>query len=68
MSDFRNKNCGVFLAPRAEKRPKTRLKKIEGEKKNSQLFWQKGFDMDFLQKVFGGVFELPVLRNAQKRH
>jgi hypothetical protein len=26
------------------------------------------FDMDFLQKVFYGVFELPLLRNAQKRH
>jgi hypothetical protein len=24
--------------------------------------------MDFLQKVFYGVFELPLLRNAQKRH
>jgi hypothetical protein len=24
--------------------------------------------MDFPQKVFGGVFELPLLRNAQKRH
>jgi hypothetical protein len=24
--------------------------------------------MDFLQKVFNGGFELPLLRNAQKRH
>jgi hypothetical protein len=24
--------------------------------------------MDFPQKVFNGVFELPLLRNAQKRH
>jgi hypothetical protein len=24
--------------------------------------------MDFLQKVFNGVFELPLLRNAQERH
>jgi hypothetical protein len=24
--------------------------------------------MDFPQKVFGGVFELSLLRNAQKRH
>jgi hypothetical protein len=34
----------------------------------SQLFWPKGFDMDFLQKVFCRVFELPLLRNSQKRH
>jgi hypothetical protein len=34
----------------------------------SQLFRPKVFDMDFPQKVFNGVFELPLLRNAQKRH
>jgi hypothetical protein len=34
----------------------------------SQLFRPKVFDMDFPQKVFCGVFELPLLRNAQKRH
>jgi hypothetical protein len=34
----------------------------------SQLFRPKAFDMDFPQKVFCGVFELPLLRNAQKRH
>jgi hypothetical protein len=33
-----------------------------------QLFRPKVFDMDFPQKVFCGVFELPLLRNAQKRH
>jgi hypothetical protein len=38
-----------------------------GEKK-SQLFRPKVFDMCFPQKVFYGVFELPLLRNAQKRH
>jgi hypothetical protein len=34
----------------------------------SRLFWQKVFDMDFPQKVFWGVFELPLflLGNAQK--
>jgi hypothetical protein len=26
------------------------------------------FDMDFFQKVFDGVFELPWLRNAQQFH
>jgi hypothetical protein len=34
----------------------------------SKLFRPKVFDMDFPQKVFNGVFELPLLRNAQKRH
>jgi hypothetical protein len=34
----------------------------------SQLFRAKVFDMDFPQKVFCGVFELPLLRNTQKRH
>jgi hypothetical protein len=34
----------------------------------SQLFRPKVFDMDFPQKDFYGVFELPLLRNAQKRH
>jgi hypothetical protein len=34
----------------------------------SQLFRPKVFDMDFPQKAVFGVFELPLLRNAQKRH
>jgi hypothetical protein len=34
----------------------------------SQLFRPKVFDIDFPQKVFYVVFELPLLRNAQKRH
>jgi hypothetical protein len=33
-----------------------------------QLFRPKAFDMYFPQKVFYGVFELPLLRNAQRRH
>jgi hypothetical protein len=32
-----------------------------------QLFRPKVFDMYFPQKVFYGVFELPLLRNAEKR-
>jgi hypothetical protein len=31
-------------------------------------FWPKVLDLDFPQKVFCGVFELPLLRNAPKRH
>jgi hypothetical protein len=33
-----------------------------------QLFRPKVFDMDFPQEALCGVFELPLLRNAQKRH
>jgi hypothetical protein len=40
----------------------------DDRKKNPQLFRPKAFDMDFPQKVFNGVFELPLLRNAQKCH
>jgi hypothetical protein len=48
-------------------------KKIDGKRRKeksffSQLFRPKVFDIDFPQKVFYGVFELPLLRNAQKRH
>jgi hypothetical protein len=63
----------MFWAPHAEKRPKMRLKKSMGNDDRNkvfspQLFRPKAFDMDFPQKVFCGVFELPLLRNAQKRH
>jgi hypothetical protein len=34
----------------------------------SQIFRPKVFEIDFHQKVVYGVFELPLLRNAQKRH
>jgi hypothetical protein len=43
---------------------KSRWEKTKGKK----FFFSKVFDMDFPQKVFYGVFELPLLRNAQKRH
>jgi hypothetical protein len=48
-----------------------RDKKVDGKDDRkrfcfSQLFRPKVFDMDFPQKVFNGVFELPLLRNAQK--
>jgi hypothetical protein len=43
--------------------------KDESEKRFfSQLFRPKVFDMYFPQNVFYGVFELPLLRNAQNRH
>jgi hypothetical protein len=53
--------------------PKARFKKIEGGNNRKKVFfsptfWQKVFDMYFFQKGSCGVFELPLLRNAQKRH
>jgi hypothetical protein len=50
-----------------------RDKKIEGKRRQEKSFFlstfsAKVFDMDFPQKVFCGVFELPLLRNAQKPH
>jgi hypothetical protein len=61
-----------FWAPHAEKRPKTRLNKIDGKRRKEkrffpQLFRPKAFDMYFPKKVFYGIFELPLLRSAQKR-
>jgi hypothetical protein len=47
---------------------KNRWEKTKGISFFSQLFHSKVFDMDFPQKVFYGVFELPLLRNAQTRH
>jgi hypothetical protein len=52
---------------------KNAIKKIDGKRRKeksffSQLFRPKAFDMDFSQKVFCGVFEIPLMRNAQKRH
>jgi hypothetical protein len=51
-----------------KKRTKALGKDENGKKKKSQLFRPKVFDMYFPQKVFYDVFELPLLRNAQKRH
>jgi hypothetical protein len=36
-------------------------------KKKSQVFRPEAFDMGFPEKVFCGVFELPLLRNTHKR-
>jgi hypothetical protein len=47
---------------------KIEVKKTTEKNKNAQLFGQKVFDIDFPQKVFNVVFELPLLRNAHKRH
>jgi hypothetical protein len=64
----------VFLGSSCRETAKNAIKKKslgKDERKKgifSQLFRPKVFDIDFPQKVFDGVFELPLLRNAQKRH
>jgi hypothetical protein len=63
----------VFLGSSCRETAKNAIKKSMGKDDRkkvffSQLFRPKAFDMDFPQKVFCGVFELPLLRNAQKRH
>jgi hypothetical protein len=64
----------VFLGSSYRETAKNAIKESRWEKTKgkkfffAQLFRPKVFDMDFPQKVFHGVFELPLLRNAQKRH
>jgi hypothetical protein len=69
--------CVVFLSLscicRERKRQKNAIKtnrreKTTGKSFFSQLFWQTVFDMDLPQQVFNGVYELPMLKNSQKRH
>jgi hypothetical protein len=62
----------VFLGSSCRETAKNAIKKSmgkDGRKKVfvPQLFRPKVFDMYFPQKLFYGVFELPLLRNAQKR-
>jgi hypothetical protein len=64
----------VFLGSSCRETAKNAIKKIRWEKTKgkmfffSQLFRPKVFYIDFPKKVFYGVFELPLLRNAQKHH
>jgi hypothetical protein len=63
----------VFLGSSCRETAKNAIKKNRWEKTKGKKFFflnffgQKVFDMYFPQKVFYGVFELPLLRNAQKR-
>jgi hypothetical protein len=63
----------VFFGSSCRETAKNAIKKIRWEKTKgkkfffSQLFRPKVFGIDFPQKVFYGVFELPLLRKAQKR-
>jgi hypothetical protein len=62
----------VFWGSSCRETAKNAIKTNQREKttgKNffSQLFRPKVFDMDFSQNVLYGVFELPLLRNTQKR-
>jgi hypothetical protein len=70
-SDLRKYFCGVFgliMQRNGQKRDKRKSMGKDERKKGffPQLFRPKAFDMHFPQKVFYGVFELPLLRNAQK--
>jgi hypothetical protein len=72
-SGFRKYFNGVFgllMHRNGQKRDKKNRREKNDRKKVffPQLFRPKVFDMDFPHKVFYGVFELPLLRNAQKRH
>jgi hypothetical protein len=58
----------VFLGSSCRETAKNAIKKIDGKRRQEKSFLKKGFDMDFPEKAFDGVFELPLLRNAQKRH
>ena len=55
----------VFLGSSCRETAKNAIKKSMEKSFFSQLFRPKVFDMDFHQKVFYGVFKLPLLRNAQ---
>ena len=64
----------VFLGSSCRETAKNAIKKNRWEKTTGKKFFflnffrPKVFDMYFPKKVFCGVFELPLLRNAQKRH
>jgi hypothetical protein len=61
----------VFFELVMQRNGQKRDKKNRRDKRQDffpSFFWQKVFGMDFPQKVFGGVFELLWLRNAQKHH
>jgi hypothetical protein len=58
----------VFLGSSCRETAKNAIKDDRKKVFFPQLFRPKVFDVDFPQKVFCGVFELPLLRNAQKRH
>jgi hypothetical protein len=64
----------VFLGSSWRETAKNAIKKNRWEKTKEKSFFSlnffrpKAIDMYFPKKVFNGVFELPLLRNAQKRH
>jgi hypothetical protein len=56
-----------FRTPLADKRPKTRLKKIDENLVFDFRFFGKNFPRLFLYKAFCSDFELSSLRNTPKR-
>jgi hypothetical protein len=64
---------GLIMQRNSQKRDKKKIRweKTKGKIEKgffSQLIRPKVFGIGFPQKVLCGVFELPLLRNAQKRH
>jgi hypothetical protein len=63
----------VLLNPHRQEAPENTIKQKKSRGKTDieifvdflRIFSEKVFDMDFLQKYFYGVFELPLPRNAQ---
>jgi hypothetical protein len=60
----------VFLSSSCRETAKNAIKKIEAEKRQGllffpQLFWQKAFDMDFLQNVLW-CFKTPLVEKRTK--
>jgi hypothetical protein len=64
--------CGVFgliMQRNGQKRDKkNRRENTSVKSPPPRHFRPKAIDIDFPQEVFSGVFELPLLRNAQKCH
>jgi hypothetical protein len=66
----------LFWGSSCRETAKNAIKQIDRKRRQEKSFFSlnffgqkpKVFDMDFPQKGFYGVFELPLLGNAQKRH
>jgi hypothetical protein len=66
----------VFLGSSCRETAKNAIKKIDGKRRKEKSFFSLNFFGQKVvcgvsqrpQKSFCGVFELPLMRNAQKRH
>jgi hypothetical protein len=57
----------VFLNSRRRKTPENAIKQKSRGKTDIEIFVDFCFRHGLFVKMFNGVFELPLLRNAQKR-